>query len=300
MKRRLFTRLAPGLGLGALLSGSFSVAASETSVPLPAPASSSAPTKATAEAHHLHALQKYAALTGGPKLVIGLLVYPGMFLQDLVGPLTVFEALMDKDIHLLWKDQQPVGNEGSSKSALIPVTPTTTFANCPEKLDVLFVPGGVPGTLTMMEDAEVLDFLAQKGANAKYVTSVCTGSLILGAAGLLRGYRATSYWATRELLKELGAIPTKGRIVVDRNRVTGGGVTAGLDFGLKLIALLRSPAQAQAQAIQLYLEYDPAPPFNAGSPEKAPPLVREFLTVMFAGLIDTTRAIAHRVRTQRF
>lgn len=250
------------------------------------------PSKEHAADHHEAAMQRYAKLTDGPKVTIGMVLYPGMFLQDLVGPLTVFEALMNKEIHLLWKTLEPVGNEAGGPSPLIPVTPTTTFANCPAHLDVLFVPGGVPGTFTMMEDPEVLAFLADKGKTARYITSVCTGSLVLGAAGLLQGYKATSYWDTRDVLKELGAIPTKGRVVVDRNRITGGGVTAGIDFGLKIVAMLRT--RAYAEAVQLYLEYDPAPPFNAGSPEKAPPLVRQFLKDMFAGMRENAFATARR------
>lgn len=243
---------------------------------------------------HLDAMSRHADFMKGEKLVIGMVVYPGMFLQDLVGPLTVFESLMNKEIHLLWKNLTPVGNDDKGAVSLVPVKPTTTFSNCPEKLDVLFVPGGVPGTFTMMEDAEVLAFLRRAGANARYVTSVCTGSLILGAAGLLRGYKATSYWDTRDVLKELGAIPTKGRVVIDRNRITGGGVTAGIDFGLKIIAKLRTPTYAQA--VQLYLEYDPQPPFNAGSPEKAPPTVRRFLKDMFVGMRENAFATAIRAR----
>ena len=250
------------------------------------------PSKASAHDHHEAAMQRYAKFTSGPKVTIGMVLYPGMFLQDLVGPLTVFEALMNKEIHLLWKTLEPVGNEAGGPAPLIPVTPTTTFANCPEHLDVLFVPGGVPGTFTMMEDPEVLAFLAEKGKTARYITSVCTGSLVLGAAGLLQGYKATSYWDTRDVLKELGAIPTKGRVVVDRNRITGGGVTAGIDFGLKLVAMLRT--RAYAEAVQLYLEYDPAPPFNAGSPEKAPLLARQFLKDMFAGMRENAFATARR------
>jgi cyclohexyl-isocyanide hydratase len=254
--------------------------------------SGSEATKASADAHHLAMIQKYEQLTGGDKLVIGMLVYPSMFLQDLVGPLTVFESLMNKEIHLLWKDTDPVGNEAGQPKAMIAVTPTTAFKDCPRQLDVLFVPGGVPGTLTMMEDPEVLAFLADQGARARYVTSVCTGSLILGAAGLLKGYRAASYWATRDVLRDLGATPSRQRVVEDRNRITGGGVTAGIDFGLTLIARLRSPAYAKA--VQLYLEYDPQPPFNAGSPEKAPRIAREFLTDMFAELTRAAHATAKR------
>jgi cyclohexyl-isocyanide hydratase len=277
MQRRQFAQIAAWLSAGA--AASTRVLAAE-------------PTKESADAHHRQAIQKYDSLTGGDKLVIGMLVYPGMFLQDLIGPLTVFEALMNKDIHLLWKNTDPVGNEPGQPKALVPITPTTAFKDCPPKLDVLFVPGGVPGTLTMMEDPEVLAFLAQQGATARYVTSVCTGSLILGAAGLLKGYRAASYWATRDVLRDLGAIPSRQRVVTDRNRITGGGVTAGIDFGLTLVAQLRSPAYAKT--VQLYLEYDPAPPYNAGSPDKAPKLAVEFLTEMYAGMVDATRVIARR------
>lgn len=249
-------------------------------------------TKESADQHHLNVIQKYKHLWDGPKLEIGMLVYPGMFLQDLVGPLTMFEALMNRDIHLLWKNRQPVGPEKPEHPGLIPVPPTRTFAECPERLDVLFVPGGVPGTLTMMEDKEVLDFLADRGSKARWVTSVCTGSLILGAAGLLKGYKATSYWATLDVLPTLGATPVKRRVVTDRNRITGGGVTAGLDFGLDLIARLRSPEYAKA--VQLYLEYDPAPRFNAGTPAKAPREAREFMTQMFSGMNAAAHAAARR------
>ena len=283
MNRRDFTSQAALLGtLSLLLRPSTSAAAG------------TAPSAESADQHHQDALKQYAALTEGPKVTIGMLVYPGMFLQDLVGPLTVFESLMNRDIHLLWKNKSIVGADGTAKPPLIPVTPTTSFAECPDQLDVLFVPGGVPGTFTMMEDKEVLSFLAAKGKTARFVTSVCTGSLILGAAGLLDGYKATSHWATHDVLKELGAIPTKGRVVSDRNRITGGGVTAGIDFGLTIAALLRS--RTYAEAIQLYLEYDPAPPFNAGSPETAPPVVNLFLNEMFAGMRDTAFAIAKRTR----
>jgi cyclohexyl-isocyanide hydratase len=251
-----------------------------------------AATKESADQHHLNVIQKYRHLWDGPQLEIGLLVYPGMFLQDLVGPLTMFEALMNRNLHLLWKNMQPVGPEKPEHPGLIPVPPTRTFAECPEVLDVLFVPGGVPGTLTMMEDREVLDFLADRGAKARWVTSVCTGSLILGAAGLLKGYRATSYWATLDVLPTLGATPVRRRVVTDRNRVTGGGVTAGLDFGLDLIARLRTPTYAQA--VQLYLEYDPAPRFNAGTPARAPREARAFMTEMFAGLNAAAHAAARR------
>lgn len=295
MNRRIFVRLAAASGLAGLLGKSVSAqaqAASALTVKNEPQAAETA--SASLEQQHLEAMRKFDTFTGGRKLVIGMLVYPGMFLQDLVGPLTVFEALMNREIHLLWKNLELVGNASASQSALIPVKPTTTFAQCPEKLDVLFVPGGVPGTFSMMEDAEVLAFLAEKGKTAGYVTSVCTGSLVLGAAGLLEGYKATTYWALQDVLKDVGGIPASGRVVVDRNRVTGGGVTAGIDFGLTLIALLRSPEYAQA--VQLYLEYDPAPPFDAGSPSKAPKSAKQFLDAMFVDLRETALVTARRAR----
>jgi cyclohexyl-isocyanide hydratase len=285
MDRRHFWKLFSGWSLAGLSARAS--AAGEQTPPPAAPV----PSKETAEAAHLEAMNRYAALLGGPKVKVAMLVYPGMFLQDLVGPLAVFESLMNKEIHLVWKNLDPVGNE-KDPQPLIPVRPTTTFAQCPSDLDVLFVPGGVPGTFTVMEDPEVLRFLADKARTARFVTSVCTGSLILGAAGLLKGYRATSYWSTVDVLKDLGAIPVRERVVIDRNRITGGGVTAGIDFGLTIAALVTS--KDYAQAIQLYLEYDPAPPFNAGSPDKAPPLARQFLTDMFAGMVDNARHTAQR------
>lgn len=223
---------------------------------------------------HEEAMKRSENLTGGAKLTIGMLAYPGMFLQDLVGPLTMFEAMMNREIHLVWKTREPI-RAGSQ----ISIAPTTTLKDCPDNLDVLFVPGGLPGTLQMMEDAEVLGFLAEKGKTAKYVTSVCTGALILGAAGLLKGYRATSYWNTLDTLKVFGAIPSAERIVIDRNRMTGGGVTAGLDFGLALVAKLRN--QTYAEAVQLYVEYNPQPPFNSGSPTTANKQAKKFIDDMF-------------------
>ncbi len=289
MNRRNFARWAAALGVFRLLGAA--EAADRKAAAGPSATQ-------TAEEQHLAVMQRYASLTEGESVRIGMLVYPGMFLQDLVGPLTVFEALMKREIHLLWKNLDMVAGDKPETPVLIPVRPTTTFQNCPEPLDVLFVPGGVPGTFAMMEDKDVLAFLAEKGKTARFVTSVCTGSLILGAAGLLHGYKATSHWATLDVLQELGATPSKRRVVVDRNRITGGGVTAGIDFGLRIAALLRSPDYARA--IQLYLEYDPAPPFNAGSPEKAPPVVRQFLNDMFAEMRETAFSLARRSRARLY
>ncbi len=194
-----------------------------------------------------------------PKLEIGMLLYPKLTLLDLIGPQTVFSWFANT--HLVWKTTDPVLSDTG-----IAITPSATFETCPRELDILFVPGGF-GTNQQLNDAEVLAFLADRGARAKYVTSVCSGSLLLGAAGLLRGYKATSHWAVRDSLRAYGAEPTDERVVVDRNRATGGGVTAGIDFGLVLLAKLRG--DEAAKMTQLAMEYDPAPPFASGSPKTA-------------------------------
>lgn len=195
-------------------------------------------------------------------LQIGLLVFPRVTQLDLTGPLQVFSSVPGAKVHLIWKRIEPV----PSDSALV-LTPTVTFADCPQ-LDVICVPGGL-GTDDMINDGEMLEFLRSQAKQAKYVTSVCTGSLVLGAAGLLQGYRAATHWTAMDFLAAFGATPTKTRVCVDRNRVTGGGVTAGIDFALTLVSLLVN--RQTAEAIQLRLEYNPAPPFSAGSPDTAPP-----------------------------
>ena len=196
-------------------------------------------------------------------LVVGMLLYPGFTMLDLVGPLTVFS--MHAQLHLLWKDLEPVISDSG-----ISMVPTTRLSDCPEKLDVLFVPGGF-GTEAAMRDAALIEFLRDAARRADYITSVCSGSLILGAAGLMQGYQATTHWAMHEMLPQVGAIPVKDRVVTDRNRMSGGGVTAGIDFGLTLLARLRG--SDVARSVQLLMEYDPQPPFDAGSPEKAGPEV---------------------------
>jgi cyclohexyl-isocyanide hydratase len=196
-------------------------------------------------------------------LQIGLLVFPGVTQLDLTGPLQVFSSVPGAKVHLIWKRVEPV----PSDSVLV-LTPTITFADCPQ-LDVICVPGG-RGSDDMVNDEDVLAFLRRQAEHAKYITSVCTGSLVLGAAGLLRGYRAATHWTAMEFLASFGATPTKTRVCVDRNRViTGGGVTAGIDFALTLVSILVN--RQAAEAIQLRLEYNPAPPYDAGSPDTAPP-----------------------------
>jgi cyclohexyl-isocyanide hydratase len=198
-------------------------------------------------------------------LEIGMLLYPGLTLLDLIGPQTVFSWFANT--HLVWKTKDLVYSDTG-----IGMQPSCTFESCPRDLDILFVPGGF-GQNQLMSDAETLAFLADRGSTAKYVTSVCSGSLLLGAAGLLNGYKATSHWAARDGLSAFGAIPTDARVVVDRNRITGGGVTAGIDFGLVILAKLRG--EDAAKLTQLAMEYDPEPPFQAGSPKTAGPAIVE-------------------------
>ena len=198
-----------------------------------------------------------------PPLEIAMLLYPGLTMLDLIGPQTVFSWFANT--HLVWKTKDLVISDTG-----FGIQPNCTFATCPRDLDVLFVPGGF-GQQRHMNDPEVLAFLADRGSSSKYITSVCSGSLLLGAAGLLKGYKATSHWAAREMLTAFGAEAVDARVVVDRNRITGGGVTAGIDFGLVLLAKLRG--DDAAKLTQLAMEYDPEPPFDSGSPKTADPLI---------------------------
>jgi cyclohexyl-isocyanide hydratase len=195
-------------------------------------------------------------------LQIGIVVFPKVTQLDFTGPLQVFSSLPNAKVHLIWKRIEPVASDTA-----LTVMPTVAFADCPQ-LDVICVPGGA-GTDDMVVDEEMLGFLRAQAKTAKYVTSVCTGSLVLGAAGLLQGYKATTHWAAMEFLEAYGALPTKTRVCVDRNRVSGGGVTAGIDFALTLASHLVD--RESAEMIQLRLEYNPAPPFTSGSPDTAPP-----------------------------
>ena len=192
---------------------------------------------------------------------IGLLLFPRLTQLDLTGPFEVFANTPGAAVHLLWKTRDPVEAATGMK-----ILPDTTLDECPQ-LDVVCVPGG-PGVAAVMEDPEVLDFLRRQAATARYVASVCTGALVLGAAGLLQGKRATTHWASHDFLASLGAIPIHGRVVRDGNIFTGGGVTAGIDFALTLVAEMCDAEVAQA--IQLQIEYAPEPPFQAGSPDTAP------------------------------
>lgn len=193
---------------------------------------------------------------------VAFLVFPNVTQLDLTGPAQVLSRLGNTTLNLVWKDKNPV-----STDAGFPLLPTATL-NEIEDADIVCIPGGL-GTLDLIQDEEVLTWVRNVAGEAKWVTSVCTGSLVLGAAGLLKGYRATCHWASIEQLAYFGAIPTHARVVEDRNRFTGGGVTSGIDFALALAARLRG--DDHAKFIQLSIEYDPDPPFDSGAPEKVSP-----------------------------
>lgn len=210
---------------------------------------------------------------------IGLLIFPAMTQLDFTGPYEVFARLPNTAVHVVAKTTEPVRTERG-----LVLIPTISCADCPQ-LDVVVVPGG-PGQQSLMNDDTVLEFLRRQAEQAKYLTSVCTGALVLGAAGLLKGYRATTHWLSLPLLPLFGAIPVDKRVVVDRNRVTGGGVTAGIDFGLRLAGILQG--ETTAQQIQLQMEYRPEPPFASGSPATAP-----------AEIVATVRHAGERLQQER-
>ena len=191
---------------------------------------------------------------------IAFLLFPDVTQLDLTGPAQILSRLGDASLDLVWKTRDPVPTDAGFS-----IVPTATFDDVPAA-DILCVPGGM-GVTSVIEDDATMAWVTRVGTSATWVTSVCTGSLILGAAGLLRGYRATTHWAWAEHLALFGAERIDTRTVVDRNRVTGGGVTAGIDFALTLAALIRG--DDHARMLQLAFEYDPAPPFDAGSPDRA-------------------------------
>ncbi|HEY0043955.1 MAG TPA: DJ-1/PfpI family protein [Allosphingosinicella sp.] len=193
-------------------------------------------------------------------LAIAFLLYPDVTQLDLTGPAQFLSRMGNVTLHYVASTMEPVPTDSGFS-----ILPTATFAEV-TAADILCVPGGM-GCVAAMEDEATLEWLRTVGAEARWVTSVCTGSLILGAAGLLQGYRAACHWNWREHLPLFGAEAVAERVVFDRNRVTGGGVTAGIDFALALTAAIRG--EAHARAVQLSLEYDPHPPFDSGTPAKA-------------------------------
>ncbi len=217
---------------------------------------------------------------------IGMLLFPQMTQLDLTGPYEVLARLPNSKVDLIARTLDPVTTDRGMQ-----IVPTLKYDDCPP-LDVIMVPGG-PSQQQLIEDDIVLDFPRRQAATAKYVTSVCTGSLLLGAAGLLKGRRATSHWAALEHLELLGAVPVSEHVVVDGNIVTGAGVTSGIDFALTLAAILEG--EQTAQEIQLQIEYDPAPSFDGGSPKTAAPELVERLRARGLQLYEARKAVAARV-----
>lgn len=216
-------------------------------------------------------------------LQIGVLVFEGMTSLDALGPFEVLARTPDSTCHLVWKDCKPVRGD----TGLI-VTPTIAFADAPQ-FDVIVVPGG-PGQNDLMADEELMDFLRRQAASAQWVTSVCTGSLLLAAAGLLTGCRATCHWMSLEFLRMFPVEVVPERVVIDRNRVTGGGVTSGLDFAFVLLDLLRG--EDVARRMQLMLEYDPAPPFRSGHPDVANAATVEAVRLLAQPMLTRRRAVS--------
>jgi cyclohexyl-isocyanide hydratase len=207
----------------------------------------------------------------------GILVFPNVQQLDLTGPYEVFASWPQAQVRLIWKSLDPL----VSATKLV-LAPDATFATCPE-LDVLIVPGGA-GINALLTDEETLAFIRRQAERARFVASVCTGALVLGAAGLLKGKRATTHWASHDLLKVFGAIPVRERVVRDGRLMTGGGVTAGIDFALTLLAEVAGAEVAEA--VELSLEYAPAPPFNAGSPDDAPQAVVKAVRQRMAPMLE--------------
>ncbi|MHB2209896.1 DJ-1/PfpI family protein [Methylobacterium sp. CM6257] len=218
---------------------------------------------------------------------IAMVLFPGMTALDLVGPQALLAGLAQDSLYLVAEVAGPVASDTG-----LALLATVDFASCPQELDVLFVPGG-DGTPAQMRNSALLGFLRTRAARAAWVTSVCTGSLILGAAGLLRGYRATSHWSVRDaVLPMLGAEPVAERVVFDRNRVTASGISAGLDFALALAARLRGADYARTA--QLVAEYTPAPPFQAGTPAEAGPAIVQAADAILGPLVAGSAEAARR------
>jgi len=212
-------------------------------------------------------------------------VFPNVQQLDLTGPYEVFASWPAARLRLVWKTLQPI-----LSSTKLFLTPDATFETCPQ-LDVLCVPGGA-GINALLADEETIQFVRRQAEAARFTTSICTGALLLGAAGLLKGKRATTHWASHDLLQNLGAIPVRERVVRDGKLMTGGGVTAGIDFALALVAELAG--REIAEAIQLNLEYAPAPPFGAGSPEGVPEAVATAVRSRLAPLVEERRRIIEK------
>jgi cyclohexyl-isocyanide hydratase len=216
-----------------------------------------------------------------PQLNIGFVIFPQLTQLDFTGPLQVLARLPGAATHIIAKSEAPVPSDCG-----LSLVPTSTFAACPD-LDVICVPGGF-GVVGAIGDRETVELVRRQAAGARYITSVCTGAFVLGAAGLLEGRRATTHWAYTDLLPMVGAVHEKARIVKDGNIITAGGVTSGIDFALSIAAEIAGAAVAQS--IQLGIEYDPAPPFDAGHPDRAPEAVKSMLAARYEKSRETYRA----------
>lgn len=212
---------------------------------------------------------------------VGFVIFPDLTQLDLTGPLQVLARLPELTTHIVAKSAAPVPTDCG-----LGLVPTCTFADCPP-LDLICVPGGVAGVVGAIADAETVAFVRRQADGAKYVTSVCTGAFVLGVAGLLRGRRATTHWAYTQLLPLVGATHQKGRVVRDGNLITAGGVTSGIDFGLTVVAEIAG--ETVARGIQLGIEYDPAPPFDSGHPDRAPAAVRAALSGRYEKAVSALR-----------
>lgn len=219
------------------------------------------------------------------RLNVGAIVFPKMDQMDFTGPFEVLSRIPNAKFHVLWEHRTPI----LDAHGLI-VTPDTTFSESP-RLDLLVVPGGF-GQEALMNDEAALTFLGEKAATAKYVLSVCTGALLCGAAGLLRGVRTTTHWSAFHLLEYFGAVPVNERVVVDGKHISTAGVTAGIDGALYIASLLRG--ERIAQQIQLSIEYEPHPPFHTGTPDTAPAEVIEAVRDSVRGITDARLATARR------
>lgn len=226
------------------------------------------------------------AQSAAKPFTIGMIIFNDMTNQDFVGPHDAFSRVSAAQVHVLARTLDPVTTDSRLR-----VLPQMTLKDAP-MLDMLFIGGG-GGTTKLMEDREHIEFLRARAPTAQYITSVCTGALVLGAAGLLKGYKAATHWAAMDILPVFGAEPVRKRVVIDRNRITGGGVTAGIDFGLTVIGKLWG--HDLAQTLQLGMEYAPEPPYNSGSPATAPAEILKRTTAMLARMTNERLEVAKRV-----
>jgi len=280
--------LTPALALGKATAARAASSAPAHSAPVHADSANPAPAEQQAMAdQHMESMTRVL----GPGLwgqeQIAMLVYPGFTALDLVGPHYFFACLFGATVHLVTTeaDLSPVASDLG-----LAIAPTVSMADAPRDCDVLFVPGGTDGTRAVMTRADTMAWIRDRAARARWITSVCTGSMVLGAAGLLRGRKATSHWATHGVLADFGAIPVDSRIVADGNILTAAGVSAGLDFALALVERLRG--RPYAQGLMLQAEYRPDPPFAGGTLATTPDAVGTMMADMFRPVAERFRALA--------